>query len=284
MTTSKITKKTIAAYLLLNLIVLGAAIALSLVWNSKAQKQKTKVPSGSAQKENVVGTQIMLQKPWIISPGKPILLVLNVTDRQGKPVARFDTFQERLMHLIVVSNDFQFFEHLHPTFKGNGRFEVDATFPISGRYTLFSSYKPAKQEEEIAVLKVQTPGDTPATSEIIFTQTKTFGQMKANLSFSEPILKAGKEVTLNFNLKQANNGHPATDLEPYLGERGHLVILRQTEPLSKTDYIHTHAMKGASTGQVSFMTTFPNPGKYKIWRQFNRNGKVMVIDFWVNVS
>jgi len=33
------------------------------------------------------------------------------------------------MHLIAVSDDLQVFQHLHPGYKGNGRFEVETQFP-----------------------------------------------------------------------------------------------------------------------------------------------------------
>jgi hypothetical protein len=42
-------------------------------------------------------------------------------------------------------------------------------------------------------------------------------------------------------------------------------------------------MKDTPAAQVSFMTSFPTPGKYKLWGQFNRNGKIVIADFWVNV-
>jgi hypothetical protein len=45
-----------------------------------------------------------------------------------------------------------------------------------------------------------------------------------------------------FDLKQLD-GKPVTGLEAYLGEKGHLVIIRKSAPLNDKDYIHAHAMK-----------------------------------------
>jgi hypothetical protein len=42
-------------------------------------------------------------------------------------------------------------------------------------------------------------------------------------------------------------------------------------------------MKGTPAGRVEFMAKFPQPGKYKMWGQFDRGGKVIVADFWVDV-
>lgn len=75
-----------------------------------------------------------------------------------------------------------------------------------------------------------------------------------------------------------------TNLQPYLGEGGHLVILRQSSSLTQEDDVHAHTMDGASPGQVQFITRFPRAGMYKLWGQFNRNGDVITSDFWVEMS
>lgn len=227
--------------------------------------------------------QAKLTVPKAITANQNVTLGIDIKDNAGNAIAKFDTFQEKLMHLIVVSDDLQVFDHLHPTYKANGHFEVEAKFPHSGNYTLFSDYKPSGQSEQISILKAQVPGKSPATPIVNFNRNKTFGDSKVNFSLSQPQPKVGKEVTLIFNLQQTSNNQPITDLKPYLGEKGHLVILKQSSPLTKADYIHAHAMKDSASNQVQFMTTFPHPGLYKLWGQFNRNGKIVTADFWVNV-
>ncbi|MEG3864761.1 MULTISPECIES: hypothetical protein [unclassified Microcoleus] len=225
-----------------------------------------------------------LTVPSNIAPKTPVPLVIEVQNKEGKSIADFDKFQEQLMHLIVVSDDLQYFNHIHPTYKGNGRFEVQTDFPGSGGYTLFSDYKPAKNAEQVSVLKMQVPGQALARSKVDMATTKTLGNTKANLTFSQPQIKPGQGVNLIFNLQDASSNQPLNDLQPYLGERGHLVILKQSSPLTKADYIHAHALKDTPAGEVHFMTSFPQPGKYKLWGQFNRNGQIVTADFWVNVE
>lgn len=226
---------------------------------------------------------VKLTTPKNISPNTPVPLVIDVQDKSGKAITKFDTFQEKLMHLIAVSDDLQFFSHLHPTYKENGRFEVEANFPKAGNYTLFSDYKPSGQKEQVSVLKTEVPGNSPSSSKSDLNRTKIFADTKATLTFSLPTLQAGKEVTLMFNLQETSNNQPLKDLQPYLGERGHLVIIKQSSNLTAADYIHAHALKDTTSGQVHFMTSFPQPGTYKLWGQFNRNGKIVTADFWVNV-
>jgi hypothetical protein len=229
-------------------------------------------------------TEAKLTVPANVTVNQPTLVVINIQDPTGKAIAKFDAFQTKLMHLIVVSDDLQFFDHLHPEYKGNGRFEVAAKFPKPGNYTLFSDYKPASQSEQVSVLKTQVPGkENASTSVADFNQAKTFGNTKVNFTTSEPTIKAGQEVHLMFDLRDVATNQNVKDLQPYLGEKGHLVILQQSPSLSREAYIHAHAMKGTADGKVHFMTQFPQPGKYKLWGQFNRNGKIVTSDFWVNV-
>lgn len=218
-----------------------------------------------------------------IAPNKPVSLAIDIRDSAGKPITSFDTFQEQLMHLIVVSDDLQFFSHIHPTYKGNGRFEVEESFPKSGGYTLFSDYKPAGQPERVSVLKTAVPGTASPAPAADPNLTKTFGNTKVQLALPEATVKAGKEVMLVFNIQDTATGQKVTDLQPYLGETGHLVIIRQSADLKASDYIHAHPHGGTPAGEVHFMTQFPQPGKYKLWGQFNRNGQIVTADFWVNV-
>ncbi|MBE9007020.1 hypothetical protein IQ259_18585 [Fortiea sp. LEGE XX443] len=231
-----------------------------------------------------ITTQAKLTAPKNIAPNQPVNLVINIQDTTGKSIDKFDTFQEKLMHLIVIRNDLATYDHIHPTYKGNGRFEVSANFSSPGEYSLFSDYKPSGKQEVVSLMQVKIPGSIPLPKNLEkFEKTKVLSNTKVNLSVANKNIQAGKEVTLNFGIKDAVNNQPIKDLQPYLGERGHLVILKSSSPLTVSDYIHAHALKNSSDGQIEFVTSFPQPGTYKLWMQFQRNDKVDTADFWVNV-
>ncbi len=231
-----------------------------------------------------ITTKVKLTAPQSLAPNQPINLVIDIHDSTGKPVHKFDIFQEKLMHLIVVSDDLRSFAHIHPEYKENGRFEVAANFPESGNYTLFSDYKPAGQKEIVSLMNITIPGAVPLPKNLEkFTNTKTLSDTKVNLNISEKNIKAGQDVTLTFDLKD-NKNQPIKDLQPYLGEKGHLVIIKSSSPLTKSDYIHAHALKDTPDGKIEFHTKFPKSGTYKMWMQFNRNGNIKIADFWVNVK
>lgn len=239
---------------------------------------------GMEMPERSATAEAKLTAPTRLTPGQLVHLAIQVQDLSGKAIANFDPFQTKLMHLIVVSDNLQAFSHLHPTYQDKGRFAVEAIFPQPGGYTLFSDYKPTGQKEQVSVMKTQVPGISSPVPPINLSRSETSGNTETRLIFPEKKLKAGQEIPLTFDLRDKSTNQPITDLQPYLGEKGHLVIVRQAISLTRADYIHAHAAKDVSTSRAEFMTSFPQPGRYKLWGQFNRNGKIVIADFWVNVT
>jgi hypothetical protein len=231
-----------------------------------------------------ITTKVKLTAPQKLAPNQPINLVIDIQDSTGNPVNKFEIFQEKLMHLIVVSDDLRFFDHIHPEYKEKGRFEVTANFPESGNYTLFSDYKPTGNKEIVSLMNITIPGTIPLPKNLEkFTKTKIISDTKVNLNISTPKIKAGQEIKLTFDLKDQKN-QPIKDLQPYLGKKGHLVIIKSSSPLTVSDYIHAHALENSIDGKIEFHTKLPKQGTYKMWVQFNRNGQVKTADFWVNVE
>jgi hypothetical protein len=227
-------------------------------------------------------TQAQLTIPSDIVPDRPLPLEIKITDSAGKPIPQFDIFQEKLLHTIAISNDLEFYNHIHPDYQENGKFTTTATFPKPGDYTLFLDYKPTGDAERVSVVTVSVPGTPEAAPTPDFTRSKTIDATEIVLSINTPKIKANEDVMLQFDLKDAN-GRPV-ELQTYLGERGHLVIVQKGDRLTETSYLHTHAMRNSPAGKVQFHTRFSQPGLYKMWGQFNRNGQILTADFWVQVE
>jgi hypothetical protein len=109
-------------------------------------------------------------------------------------------------------------------------------------------------------------------------EDKTFDKYQVLLQTEPIVLQAGAEAKLVYLFGDAQNGGTSlTGLQPYLGAMGHAVILSEN-----LDFIHAHAMDDktlASRGVVQFKATFPKEGKYKVFGQFQREGKVFTTDF-----
>ncbi len=98
-------------------------------------------------------TKAQLTKPAEIIVNQPQTFLIDIQDQAGKSITKFDTFQEKLMHFIVVSDDLEVFNHLHPKYEGDGLFKVEITFPKPGNYTLVSDYKPIEESRTNFSLK-----------------------------------------------------------------------------------------------------------------------------------
>lgn len=228
--------------------------------------------------------QAKMSVPDEIKPDKSFTIDIHIRDDKGQKVADFDIFQEKLMHLILVSDDLAFFSHLHPEHRGDGHFQTTAILPSAGVYTLFSDYMPAGQKEQLSVLQLPMKGikKSAGVTDRKITE-KVVQDTRVSMSFSPKTVKANEDAIVIFDLKQLD-GKPVTGLRPYLGQKGHLVVIRKSAPLTDKDYIHAHAMKEGEASEIKFTTRFSDKGLYKLWCQFNNEGRILTADFWINIK
>jgi hypothetical protein len=188
-----------------------------------------------------------------------------------------------------------------------------------GQYTAFADYVPKGAQQQVSTQTLSAGKDKAAASATPLTPdstlSKSVGDLKVSLLLDPKMIKPGQETTVTLDIKDAA-GKPVTDLQPYLGAMGHLVVIKQSPVLTAANYLHAHPkeMAGVSNmsampdnkssmameksmdmdhskeskatstpGQVTFETTFPKSGVYKLWGQFQRNGKVITADFTVSI-
>jgi major membrane immunogen (membrane-anchored lipoprotein) len=213
-------------------------------------------------------------------PNQDTTISIKIQDKDGKPIDKFDTVHEKQMHFIIVSKDLSFFNHIHPDYKGNGEFTVTTQFPTAGEFKVIADITPTGMGAMSKSQWITVQGVTPAQKSIEpdSSLTKVVDGKEVTLSFDH--LMAGMELNLNFNIKDAASKQPVTDLQPYLGAVGHVVILTQ----DAENYLHVHPTDEKASGpDAKFMATFPHSGVYKIWGQFQQNGKVFTVPFVVKV-
>ncbi|MBH5320925.1 hypothetical protein I6N90_24370 [Paenibacillus sp. GSMTC-2017] len=213
-------------------------------------------------------------------------LVLEVKDSKGQVVKQFTEDMTKLFHFIIVSRDLSKFAHIHPELKDDGTFEVEHQFPFGGDFLLISEFIPAGKELTVHKQWLSVPEPTSRKSEPVVPDsslTKTIDGIEVTLTMMPSLeeLKSKQMVMLNFQLVDTATGEPIPDVEPYLGTRGHAVILDDTAER----YIHVHAMDGMGSGSnVMFHTEFPVADVYKIWGQFQVDGKVIAAPFILKVQ
>lgn len=278
-------------YVLLIVILLTALIGVacsSKVSNPLINKvdPTTEKPTVNVNYYNAT----LVTEPSSISANKPIKLVFSVQDYLTQDVGLKDLeiVHEKPMHLIIISEDLSYFNHIHPQpTADNSIFTVETEFPAAGRYRLYLDYSPKRVGHRLGRIELVVPGTAPAPVPLVADKEDTHSSDGVKVTFKpEKALQSNDAVTLNFIITDEKTGQPVTDIEPYLGAFAHFNIVNQ----GHTEYLHAHPLKEAESPderggpEIGTRTIFPTPGLYKIWAQFQRKGKVIVVPFIVNVA
>jgi hypothetical protein len=270
-------KRFIVASLLLGTVMLSACGGAVNVPMSKMEHQ-----SMSSMQGKVTPTKAKWTTPKDIKPNQEFPISILIKDKKGLPIPKFDKVHEKLMHMIIVSKDLSYFSHIHPVYKGNGQFDITTSLPAGGDYNIITEFTP-KGAEDNSVQRhwIHVGGKAPDAILIEPDKhmTKVIDGKKITLSFDH--IMAGMDLNMKFTIRDAKTNKPITNLQPYLGSMGHAVAISK----DLKQYLHIHPMNSKGHGpSVTFMTFFPKKGVYKIWGQFQYEGKVFVAPFIVNVN
>ena len=202
-------------------------------------------------------------------------LTLKIQDADGTPIRTFDILHEKLVHLIVVRDGLDEFAHLHPDVDSSGMMTTQFVFPKSGKYRLFADHQPQGKPAGLATGEVNISGSDDEAAALIPTASPEFsiGDIKARIE----IRSGEQETNVQFRFVDGD-GKLVSDLQPYLGAMGHLVIISA----DGSEYVHAHPVSDAKTapdGAVEFAAHFPKPGIYKAWGQVQRNGTVFTVPY-----
>lgn len=210
-------------------------------------------------------------------------VTLSMTPKiKDKPTEQvpLDVEHTKKIHLIVVSDDLSWFDHIHPELNADGSYSVKEKFPTAGKYTLFADYKPSGANHTVDNLHVTVAGTVPAAK--VYGVDKLSGSAGDGFSVSLTP-EGGKFLTnmaMHINGVMMLNGKEVNvnTLEDYLGAKAHMVMVS----LSDKKYLHVHP--SVEGGKFDLHTTFDKPGVYRGWIQFQSKGKVYTSDFVMNVA
>jgi hypothetical protein len=76
------------------------------------------------------------------------------------------------------------------------------------------------------------------------------------------------------------DGRPVTDLQPYLGAYGHLVVIREDD----LAYLHAHPEEGPAGPDVAFDVEFDEAGRHALYLDFKHGGVVRTAIFTVDAA
>ncbi len=214
--------------------------------------------------------------PEVLKPGETATLTLRAMDPATKAAAsHFEIVHEKLIHLFVVSENLEFFAHVHPVLQADGSFLLPIRFPYSGMYRLLADFYPSGSVPQLAVGTLFVAGAEQRAH-----LAPSLGPVKSKnvtaslrLDPEQPI--AGLETKLFYSFD------PAPGMQPYLGAWAHM--LAAAEDL--IDLLHVHPfIASPEKGELQFNLIFPRTGCYRIWTQVQRENVVNTVVFTVPVK
>ncbi|WP_448638750.1 hypothetical protein [Geodermatophilus sp. URMC 63] len=180
--------------------------------------------------------------------GDAVPLSFRLLGPDGEPVTAYETVHEQDLHLVAVRRDLTGYQHVHPDLAPDGtwtttlaltpgswRVVADATPSALGRGVVLGADLAVGGASE----PVPLPPPAPTAEVDGYTVTLDGG------------LVAGRESEVVLTVTR--DGVPVTDLQPYLGARGHLVALRAGD----LGYLHVHPTGCSSTSATATSCTPP---------------------------
>ncbi len=193
----------------------------------------------------------------------------SISDR-GSVVLDYDTRHEKKLHLIAVRKDFGDYHHLHPVFDASGGWQVENRLG-PGDWRLYADFQASGEEPAVVhddVTVSGRPDDAdPAPGDGLRQST---GGYDVDL-----VRDAG---LLTFQVSRA--GKPVTDLEPYLGAYGHLVVIGDPD----LTFLHVHPEDAPPGPTIPFALGGADPGHYRMYLEFQHDGVVRTVPFSLHVD
>lgn len=205
----------------------------------------------------------------------------KVIGPDGQAVTEFVSEHEKELHFIAVRRDTAGFQHVHPVRDEKGTWSTELALE-PGDWRFFADIHPAGHDGtltlgiDVAVAGSYDPRPLPEATGIA-----RIGEYTVALDGQ---LVPGEASALTLTVSR--NGHPVTDLQPYLAAYGHLVALR----VGDLGYLHVHPEGEPGDGitapgpEISFMAVAPSAGTYRLYLDFQHDGVVRTAEFTVRTA
>ena len=234
-------------------------------------------PGGLSVSEN--GYTLELDSTILAAGLQPVSF--RVIGPDGQAVTEFVPEHEKELHFIAVRRDTAGFQHVHPVRDEKGTWSTELALE-PGDWRFFADVHPAGHDGTMTLgidVAVAGPYDPRPLPEA--TGMAQVGEYTVALD-GELLPGEASELTLTVS----RNGHPVTDLQPYLAAYGHLVALR----VGDLGYLHVHPEGEPGDGttapgpEIAFMAVAPSAGTYRLYLDFQHNGVVRTAEFTVRTT
>jgi hypothetical protein len=220
----------------------------------------------------------LMSTPDIIEAGKPVTLSFTPTlPGDSASQVPLDEVHEHKIHVIIVSNDLGWYDHVHPVYQADGSYTIEKTFPAGGEYIVFSDFQPTGAGNQVYRSTIAVNGNVRKKES--FTTENLIHQTDGYEVKLVPV--GGTFMTNNLNhmgVEVTRNGAPVTDFETIMGAKGHLVIISG----DGQKYLHVHPEE--VDGKLDLHTRFEQTGIHRAYFQFQTDGKLHTSYFTIDVK
>jgi hypothetical protein len=236
------------------------------------------LPSGLAVSED--GYTLVLDRP-ALPAGDDVPFAFRILGPDGHAVTDYAVRHDQDLHLIAVRRDLAGYQHVHPELGADGVWRTPLDLS-PGSWRVFADFAATADDEDRTLgADLQVAGDYAPEPLPEPSRTAQVDGYEVTLDGD---LVAGEESELTLTVRR--DGAPVTDLQPYLAAYGHLVALR-TGDLA---YLHVHPTGEPGDGVtpagpgITFATTTPSPGSYRLFLDFRHGDVVRTAAFTVTVG
>jgi hypothetical protein len=229
------------------------------------------------EKANAEGniTMNLVTNPSRVDAGKEVELAFTPKDKSDSTVVvELQETHEKLIHVIAVNEDLTWFDHIHAEPDNTGTYKVNETFPAAGKYLVYADYKSTVGGPQTDRLEVNVVGNKNVSS-----QHQHQGKIKTETDGYALSIPNGKSLTtgavsLPIVLEKDGKKVQRADIENYLGAVAHIILIS----LDDKDFVHIHP-ESSEISPIHAHADINKSGLYRMWVQFQTDGKVHTADF-----
>jgi hypothetical protein len=202
---------------------------------------------------------------------------------------------DKKIHLIIVSKDLSYFDHVHPELQSDGSYKIsvlrdgveytkgkfhnETKFTQGGDYVLFADYLPTGANHQVERIELYVAGNTWPARKYITEKlvSETDGYEVSLVPEGGEFFNEGS-THMEGIIRKNGVEIPADKLEDFLAAKAHVVMISE----DSKDYLHVHPE--VDSGRLSLHTEFGKTGVFRGWLQFRSGGEIHTADFVVNVK
>jgi hypothetical protein len=230
------------------------------------------------------GYTLVARGPTTFTPGRPDELAFVVVGPDGLPVTAFDPKDERQLDLVVAGRDGGGFQHPDPVMDPDGVWRTPLTVQTAGVHRAYADFVPTGGPRLVLGMDLFAPGRfSPAD----FSTSRTAHVDGYDVRLDADLVAGGtSEVFVAIDRDRL----PVTDIEPYSGGLGHLVVLRQSDQAYlRTAPLLPDAVPAAAPAHrngpgIAFTVEVPGAGEHRLFLEFKHRGAVHTAEFTVRTG